>query len=82
MRGRLVHLFLVAAMFATAIVPIVSPAKAADAPAVSFLFGSGSQTGGRRITLRVRLAAPAPAGGTTVTLGSSSSAVQIPATGS
>ncbi|HQY29906.1 MAG TPA: hypothetical protein PK691_01395, partial [Thermomicrobiales bacterium] len=57
------------------------PAAASDSsPGVRFLYGSGSQTGGRNITLRVRLTAPAPAGGVAVSLTSSSPAIQVPAT--
>jgi hypothetical protein len=41
-----------------------------DSPRVAFLFGSGSTTGGRFVTLRVELTAPAPAGGAEVALAS------------
>jgi hypothetical protein len=47
---------------------------------VNFLFGSGSATGGHHVTFRVRLSAPAPAGGANVTMGSSNAAITMPAT--
>jgi hypothetical protein len=46
----------------------LQPAHHLDGPHVHFLFGSGSATGGRRITLRVELTSPAPAGGVAVRL--------------
>ncbi len=52
--------------------------QAAAAPALHYLYGSGSQTGGKPITLRVRLTEPAPFGGTSVSLASTDSAVQVP----
>lgn len=45
----------------------LSTSSAADAP-LQHLFGSGSQIGGKRITLRVKLAIPAPQGGVKVAL--------------
>ena len=47
---------------------------------ITFLFGSGSATGGHHVTFRVRLSAPAPAGGANVTMGSSDAAITLPAT--
>ena len=54
--------------------------EATAGPAVHFLFGSGSQTGGRRITLRVQLTAPAPSGGVNVVMATENPAIQMPAT--
>lgn len=51
---------------------------AGTTPCASFLFGSGSVTGGRQITLRVQLDAPAPSGGATVSLSSEDSGVISP----
>ncbi len=52
----------------------------AAAGCVSYLFGSGSTTGGKSITLRVKLTAVAGSGGVTVGLSSSDAAITIPAT--
>jgi hypothetical protein len=46
------------------------PATHLEGPQVAYLFGSGSTHGGRPITLRVTLTAPAPDGGANVTLNS------------
>jgi hypothetical protein len=54
-----------------------NPVSAASA--LHYLYGSGSQTGGRAITLRIELTENAPAGGAKVTLTSSNPAVQPPA---
>ncbi len=43
------------------------------------IFASGSQTGGKRITLRVKIGAPAGPGGATVYIASNSAAVPVPA---
>ena len=57
-----------------------SPSRAAG-PSVYFLYGSGSQLGGRRISLRVRLTSAAPVGGARVVLTSEDpSVIQTPAT--
>lgn len=50
------------------------------APSLHYLYGSGSQTGGKQIQLRVELTEAAPSGGTTITLTSNDSAVPLPAT--
>jgi hypothetical protein len=50
------------------------------AAGVRYLYGSGSQTGGREITIRVQITEPAPAEGTAVLLSSSSAAIDPPAT--
>ncbi len=42
--------------------------QASAAPSLYYLYGSGSQTGGKQITLRVQLTENAPGGGTTVAL--------------
>ncbi|HQY31254.1 MAG TPA: hypothetical protein PK691_08210, partial [Thermomicrobiales bacterium] len=54
------------------------PSRAETDGALHFLFGSGSATGGRRITLRVELAAPAPSGGVDVALSASDDAINVP----
>lgn len=51
---------------------------AAGTPCINYLFGSGSTTGGLKVTLRVRLDSPAPSGGTKVKLSSSSAAIPVP----
>jgi hypothetical protein len=48
------------------------------APSLHFLYGSGSQTGGKNIQLRVELTEPAPIGGTEVTLTSNDVAIPLP----
>jgi hypothetical protein len=58
----------------------VTDPAAGGVPCVNYLFGSGSATGGRSITLRVRLAGPAPAGGATVAITSANAAISVPAT--
>lgn len=50
----------------------------AAAPTLVQLSASGSQTGGKRIEVRVSLAGNAPTGGVAVALRSSNSAIQIP----
>ena len=77
---RLLHSLFAVLILATVVFPSAISTEAATAPGVNFLFGSGSQFGGRRITLRVRLDAPAPQGGTFVTLATSDPSIQIPAT--
>lgn len=56
---------------------LMQPANAASA--LHYLYGSGSQSGGRRITLRVELSEPAPSGGVNVSLSASNPAIQVPA---
>ena len=59
----------------------VGPANHLDGPQVSYLFGSGSQTGGKPITLRVKLNGPAPTGGAAVVLTSDEpDVIPLPAT--
>ena len=59
---------------------IPNPSRhASAASALHYLYGSGSQTGGRSITLRVELTEVAPAGGAKVMLSSTSSAIVTPA---
>jgi len=53
-------------------------ALAASDGALHFLYGSGSTTGGRRITLRVELTAPAPSGGVDIALSASDGAINVP----
>jgi hypothetical protein len=50
------------------------------AATLRFLYGSGSQTGGKDITLRIALTEAAPAGGAVVSLSSSDGAINVPAT--
>lgn len=56
---------------------LAQPANAAAS--LNYLYGSGSQSGGRRITLRVELTEPAPGGGVNVNLAASNPAIQVPA---
>ncbi len=51
-----------------------------ESPCVNFLFGSGSATGGLDVTFRVRLSAPAPAGGAVVALSRSHLVLLLPPT--
>ena len=53
-------------------------APVAAAARLGAMTGSGSQTGGRRIEIRVRISEPAPSGGTRIGLAASSAAVAIP----
>ena len=77
--ARVTYLALVFALAIGALIPLASSQKAsADSSNINFLFGSGSQTGGRRITLRVQLDGAAPSGGVTVALGASDPSVQVP----
>jgi hypothetical protein len=55
-------------------------APAGATPCLSYLFGSGSATGGKSVSFRVRLTAPAPSGGARVSLSSASPALPMPAT--
>lgn len=73
-------LVLLAFIFTIVLPGLQSQSTAAESGALHFLFGSGSQTGGRRITLRVALTSPAPSGGVDVALSSSNVAIALPAT--
>ena len=53
-----------------------SPALAASQ--LHYLYGSGSTTGGKTISLRVELSEPAPAGGVLVSLASDSALIPVP----
>lgn len=84
---RTIRSFLTLAAFlflALAAAPGVAPSAsaaqsgpAATSSCVNHLFGSGSVTGGKQITFRARLGAPAPAGGVVVLLSSDSAAIPI-----
>ncbi|HRA46786.1 MAG TPA: hypothetical protein PK819_01810, partial [Thermomicrobiales bacterium] len=78
--GRL--LLVVALVLGILPVPIGSghSVQAAEASSMHFLFGSGSATGGKNITLRIKLSSPAPAGGALVQLHANSSLIPVPAT--
>lgn len=58
--------------------PGIHDASAA-ALTLRYLYGSGSATGGKVVSLRVELTAPAASGGATVALTSSSSLIRVPA---
>ena len=58
----------------------ISTHPALAASSLHWLYGSGSATGGKRISLRIELTAPAPAGGAVVTLTSTSPLIPVPAT--
>jgi hypothetical protein len=75
----LVRLLLVAAI-AVAGFASLTPQSANAAAALHYLFGSGSATGGHRVTFRIELTEPAPAGGAAVAMTSSSPAIPVPAT--
>jgi hypothetical protein len=75
------------ALFASVSLPGLGPVVSASETAaivpsncVSYLFGSGSTTGGKTVTFRVKLAAPAGAGGTVVNISSNNQAIPVPAT--
>ena len=78
--SRVVRLFAAIAMLAGALGWLTAGdnSAAAAGPALHYLYGSGSQTGGKNIKLRVQLTAPAPSGGTTVALLANSTAVHVP----
>ncbi|MDQ2682928.1 MAG: hypothetical protein M3Y37_05320, partial [Chloroflexota bacterium] len=84
MSGRIVQRIVTAIMVSSpalaGIVTVGSPNRAAAAAGIHYLFGSGSQTGGKRITLRVQITEPAPAGGAIVELDSMNTAIDLPAT--
>jgi hypothetical protein len=79
-RSRLVSLTMAVALLSGLLGAIVlsGAEQVSAASSLHYLYGSGSQTGGRSITLRVELTENAPAGGARVTLSSSSPAVQTP----
>lgn len=54
------------------------PASQAAEPALNHLYGSGSVTGGRELSLRVELTAPAPSGGIRVHLATTSLLIAVP----
>ena len=56
----------------------LAPQPAHAATSLHYLFGSGSATGGNRITLRVELTKPAPATGKRVALTSSHESIPVP----
>ena len=57
-----------------------APFNASAATGLHYLFASGSATGGKRVSLRIKLTEPAPAGGVEISLSSSDPAVPVPAT--
>ena len=77
--SRSARLVLAACLFALVILPI-SPTDAGAASALTRLAASGSATGGRSITIRAELSGPAPAGGATVQMRSTSAIVPVPKT--
>ena len=81
-RPRLGRCFvLLMLLCASLIMPIsdhVRAGEAASAPAIRYLYGSGSATGGKLITLRVELTTPAPTTGTKVRLSQSPVLLDLP----
>src|SRR3954451_6702792 len=56
----------------------VSGADASGIPALHYLYGSGSTTGGGSIELKVELSGPAPSSGTKVSLSQTGSKLSLP----
>ena len=79
MRARLVMFAAIALLLSSTYSTFMTPTSSAAA-SLHYLFGSGSQTGGKRITLRIKLTEPAPSGGVVIDLSSSDPAVEVPAT--
>lgn len=74
-----VRLLLIAAIAATGLSTLTPRSANADS-SLQLLFGSGSTVGGGRVTARVELTEPAPAGGAVVSLSASNPAISLPAT--
>ena len=59
---------------------VAGPQTASAASSLHYLYGSGSATGGKFISLRIELTEPAPAGGALVQLSSGNPLIPVPAT--
>src|SRR5689334_15396687 len=77
--SRSARLVLAAFLVALVLLPI-GPNHAGAATALSRLAASGSATGGKLITIRVELSGPAPSGGATVQMSSTSALIPVPTT--
>ena len=77
---RLFRLAIVASLFLTLVGQLVISPTTSAAASLHFLYGSGSQTGGKNIKLRVELTEPAPQGGVNVTMAVSNGAINVPPT--
>lgn len=66
MRGRIARFASLLILFCSLLAPSVATHQASAAAALHYLYGSGSVTGGHRITLRVELTEPAPAVSTSI----------------
>ena len=80
MKVRLFRLAIVASLFLTLVGQLVISPTTSAAASLHFLYGSGSQTGGKNIKLRVELTEPAPQGGVNVTMAVSNGAINVPPT--
>src|SRR4051812_24821430 len=80
MVGRVVRVFLITLMAIGFVGQSARSPHTSAASALHFLYGSGSQTGGKNIHLRVELTDPAPSGGVNVTLTANNGAINVPPT--
>mgnify|MGYP000968248496 CR=1 FL=1 len=78
MRGRIARFASLLILFCSLLAPSVATHQASAAAALHYLYGSGSVTGGHRITLRVELTEPAPNSGIYVNLSANNAAVKVP----
>lgn len=76
--GRIIAALLVTAMALTGLSSFISPHQARAATGLYYLYGSGSRTGGKDITIRVQIKDPAPPGGAVVELDSMHEAINLP----